>query len=515
MKETQGNELLSIIKHVNIYKNKLLILNSRITIYREAQARTPELVNSFENKEYKVYVLNMDAISELEKALILYNHLFFNCIDNQHFDAVKKDKNYLKIIRHPNYNPRIIEFVCNKNRYENIRPENYYEFIIENLNNPNRVWADEYERRLSAVDRILLLTIYSLTNTTVQMSLVKQCFEHRIQHTHGIDLTVNQFANSLSRLQKSFVKIVDQKGQQMLSMTNPSINDYLASYLLENVLEKANIIDSCISVRQYKRLLDNEKFETKIASAFSDKSIVEFCFENHMQKSAYISFYVATHKVLDSEYKQFIDFYLSDIDDINIYERNNVCAENIIKLLMDFDICEYYQINNYFIDILNLEKLLSFFNLEELVKVISYIDCLYKDECRYYYIEMAKSAIKEDTEWYCSDISSENYDIDVGSILESCTYCHEEYGPDVDTYEAAEQIRKQISDQVMDEVIGFIDNLPLDLQPEKGFLDGLTIDISGCDELVDSYIKSDYDVDDMYKDSNRTDYDEIDLIFNR
>lgn len=513
MKETQGNELLSIIKHVNIYKNKLLILNSRITIYREAQARTPGLVNSFENKEYKVYVLNMDAISELEKALILYNHLFFNCIDNKHFNSIKKDKNYLKIIRHPNYNPRIIEFVCNKNRYEDICPENYYEFIIENLNNPSRVWADEYERRLSVVDRILLLTVYSLTNNTVQMSLANQCFGYRIQHTCGIDLTVNQFTNSLSRLQKSFVKIVDERGQKMLTMVNPSINDYLDAYLLENVPEKAKIIDSCISVRQYKRLLENEEFETKIASVFSDKSIIKFRFENDRQKSAYISFYVATHKVLDSEYKQFIDSYLSNIDDVNIYERKNICAANIIELLMNSDICEYYQINNYFIDMFNLEKLLTFFDLEELVKVISYIDCLYKDEFRDCYIKMAKSVIKGAVECYCTDIPSENYDLDIGSIVKSCSVYHYGYGPDVDTDEAAEIIRFQILDQVIDEVVGFIDILPVDVQPEKEFIDGLEIDISGCDELVDSYIESDNYDDDMYYDSYRTNDNEIALIF--
>ena len=55
----------------NISKNKLLILNSRVTIFQEAKERKPELVKSFENDEYKVFIIDMSAIPSIEKAKIL------------------------------------------------------------------------------------------------------------------------------------------------------------------------------------------------------------------------------------------------------------------------------------------------------------------------------------------------------------------------------------------------------------------------------------------------------------
>lgn len=55
MKETQENELLSLIRYVKMNPNKVLIMNSRVTIYREAQERTPALVSSLDRKEYKAY----------------------------------------------------------------------------------------------------------------------------------------------------------------------------------------------------------------------------------------------------------------------------------------------------------------------------------------------------------------------------------------------------------------------------------------------------------------------------
>ena len=134
MKETQGNELLYIIKHVNLHSNKRLILNSRVTIYSEAKTKTPALVKSFDNKEYRLFVLDMSNLSNIDKAEILYNHLFFEKIEPEYFDAIKHNKRYAEIIKHPNYNPRIIEFISKKSIYRKILPKDYFQFIISNLN---------------------------------------------------------------------------------------------------------------------------------------------------------------------------------------------------------------------------------------------------------------------------------------------------------------------------------------------------------------------------------------------
>ena len=51
MKDSQNEELLSLIKYINLSTNKRLILNSRVTIYQEARERSLELVKSFDNDE--------------------------------------------------------------------------------------------------------------------------------------------------------------------------------------------------------------------------------------------------------------------------------------------------------------------------------------------------------------------------------------------------------------------------------------------------------------------------------
>ena len=66
-KESQNAELLALINYVNASPNKVLILNSRITILQEAKERKPELLKCFEGKQCKVYILGMAAIDIVEK----------------------------------------------------------------------------------------------------------------------------------------------------------------------------------------------------------------------------------------------------------------------------------------------------------------------------------------------------------------------------------------------------------------------------------------------------------------
>lgn len=112
MEEKHENEIISLIKYIKLHENKVLIMNSRITIFNEAKKRSEEFNNIIEDKEVKIYTINMDNIDFIEKAKILYNHLYFNEIENEHFEEIKKGKRYLNIIKHRNYNPRIIQNIA-------------------------------------------------------------------------------------------------------------------------------------------------------------------------------------------------------------------------------------------------------------------------------------------------------------------------------------------------------------------------------------------------------------------
>ena len=515
MKETQGNELLSLIKYVNMSEKKRLILNSRITIYQEAQIRTLDLVRSFECKEFKVYIIDMSNISKIEKAKIFYNHLYFNNIDTEYFSSIKKDKNYRKIVDHVNYNPRIIEFVSNKHRYSEVPPCDYFNFIYKHLNNPEKIWEDEYERKLSKTDRILLTTIYSLTDTVVSLELVKQCFNVRIQYETGIDLTINQFQNSLARLQVAFIKIVDEKGKRMLSMVNPSVNDYLDARIKSNIVEKNNLINSAVSVIQLERLLPSDQYQSKIMSAFKERSILDYVFENETAKSNFITYFIALNKILDSNYQKYVISYLNQ-SDVNLYSKEKSKTIMIFTGLFNKNIRGFYEIDKYLSDFYLLRRILSAFDLPDLVTAFDFCFEVYCNNADF--ITMFEKLFMESVELYCDNIDADQYDIDIREILENAYVYGDDwddgYQKKLDINEAAEGIKAAVQELVRDEILEYRNGLPEKMHISDSFINEVYIGVTGAEELVKAYYETyidDKPIERMLESSNT----EIDLLFNR
>lgn len=512
MKETQGNELLFLIKHVKNDPNKRLILNSRVTIYQDANNKNEQLVKSFDRKEYKLFILDMNCLQPIEKAKILYNHLYFNDVPKEYLDQIKENKNYWKIISHSNYNPRIIEYICNLRHMESVRPENYMNFILNCLNNPEQVWKNEFENRLSRVDRALLTTLYSLTNTTISKEILKKCFNSRIQLFSGLDTTVNHFEQSLSRLQESFIKVVDEKNECKLSAVNPSVNDFLKSHIEQNYPEKRALLSSCVTVRQLKRLFNEYDFETKISEIFKNKSILQYEFESEQQKNAYITYYVSSNNILDEDYKSYLDNYITNICDVDLYDNRHISARKIVKCIFNKEVFIFYKIRNHINDTDVLQNLLGQFGLDEIVKVINDIDWMFDGQDRESYIEVVIQVLEDTVQWFCDNINADDYYLDIGSIIDEYSLC-DEHGS---VYEdkLIRKIECIIEDKVIDEVYDYLIDLPADIKESQNFIENLSIYVNGCDTLVESFLSADYDYEDFHEGSYHG-ASEIDYIFER
>ncbi|WP_196600384.1 ATP-binding protein [Pectinatus frisingensis] len=257
LNDRQENEILSLLKYVKYNSNKLLILNSRITIFNEAKERSIEFQRYITKNEMNIYTLNMDKIPPLEKAKILYNHLTYNNISAEYLSSIKANKNYLKIVNHPNYTPRIIEYVT-LNANSTITNNNYFEYVYKKLQNPIDIWKDEFTNKLDTIDRIFINTLYSLTDTNISSSILEECFEKRLSTLPNIDCTINNYEKTLKRLNQSIVKIIDLENKKHIGVINPSVNDYLKSIFFKNNLELNNIKNNIIYYEQLIRCYSKE-----------------------------------------------------------------------------------------------------------------------------------------------------------------------------------------------------------------------------------------------------------------
>ena len=92
---------------------KKLIMNSRIAIFNEARGRSIEFNKFFNRETILNYLIDMDNVSSIDKAKILYSHLYFNGIPSPHFKELRQDKRYKNIVKHKNYTLELLNSYLN------------------------------------------------------------------------------------------------------------------------------------------------------------------------------------------------------------------------------------------------------------------------------------------------------------------------------------------------------------------------------------------------------------------
>lgn len=508
MKENQENELLSLIKYVNMSKSKLLILNSRVTIYKETQKRKPDLIRSFENKEYDIFVLNMSNMTAIDKAKILYNHLKAKNLPAEYYSDIRKDKRYLDIVNHDNYNPRLIEYISLPTRYELIQPDAYFEYVIKSLNNPWDIWNDEYEYRIQKVDRILVMETYSFSDYEVDIDLVREGFERKISEDDTIDKTINQFESAIERLNGSLIKVVDYKGKKCLTVANPSINDYLRGRLKLNNYERNYLIERAFHYYQIKQLLSYKEYNDWIEVNVTNQNIKKYEFKDEGEKNRIIATIIAKKHIKEYSYKQnIIDF---------IFLNQNLKFEkypwyNIDKIKLEFlseDLYDFYNLKNNFekseliIDVLESNDIIS------MISLINYLDDVLKDEYESF-LPMFEELICDAILFYCDNISIEDIDISVLSIMEM--FDDDDY---FDKESAVEYCNEEAKTALIKDLTSEIYKLPFDTSNIIKYLNGLQFEVSGIELLIDKYIETPpYDYEEEIEDTE--DDNDIAYIFER
>lgn len=491
MKATQESELLSLIKYISLNKNKVLIMNSRISIYNEAKERTSQLIKSLDKKEYNAYVLNMESISLEDKGKIFYNHLYFQDIPRKYFENIKLDKRYIDIVKHENYNPRIIEFICNPSRIKDINPDKFAEFAIECLDNPEQIWLNEYERRLGKADRMLLTTLYSLTDTTISLDVLKRCFEYRISKSKSIDASINHFKQSLVRLNDSMIKIVDVWGQKKISVANPSINDFLRIYLKNNYPEYNELVGSYCSIMQLERLFDCSEYESRSFQLLSDCSILSFVFESDRQKSDFIAVICAEHQIYNLIYSTYIKEYIFNIHNIILWTHGLYTVDYIIERMFQKEFAEFYGLIPMVKDELNLYKMLENLELEEAVDVIKNIDWIFIGDERQMYITLVQDILTDIIYTYYHKYPAAEYNLDVFDVIEKFTI-ENEGCEDVNFDLATNYLEETIENKLSEELYEILLKLPNDINYNNKLWKNADITIVGGDKVIENYLQNDY-----------------------
>jgi len=289
------NEFISLINFVEKLQNTRLILNTRVNILSIMNSKN----NKFEERigESDIKILQINDLSMLEKAKIVYSSLYYFNVDRQYLEDVCNNYMYLKIVNHPNFNPRLIEHMVKPKTLSRIKPSDYLAEILFILNHPSKIWSDEFESQISKEDRSFMYILFSLGSGKTYMTYLKEAYESYLLNDATIDNTIDHFRNSVTHLSEGLIKIssVDNlQGNKYFEVLNPSVNDYLKDNI--PFVEREKILSSGVFIDQFDRLVTDFRNSSHLENLIISKKISVLKYIRHHPYSFALEYVVHNKK---------------------------------------------------------------------------------------------------------------------------------------------------------------------------------------------------------------------------
>lgn len=409
LNKNEDSDIIKFIEHMNKSKNKKFILTTRGYILNQAQEKYEELAR-YDFKLNEV-TIELDDYSLYDKSRILYNHLYFKKISKEYILNLLEN-NIINIIKHSNYNPRLVENIT-----EHFLPKDpkqfYYEFM-RNLDNPKRIWKIAYNSHLTYYSQnlVLILATFAYSVGKDKLKIAFNVYNETKCNRLHLPINFSNYKNALKELDDSFISINESpfllKGTEniIIKYNNPSIKDFIENFIIENEDEFQTICESCIYFEQIKNLCE-----------------IYLKIENKLDKSILIESII---RVLDKEeksngLKELVDKLVL----INEFNYKKLNSSKLNKYILDkVDVILYNEKNN---------SLITIDHIKNIIKILEYNNVLY--EKKEYIIEVFNKKINEGL-YYIEEFRAlksieEDYGITFNSnIKENINNMYKEYMED-------------------------------------------------------------------------------------
>ena len=328
----KDSHIVKFINRIKKDKFKKFILTSRTSILNKAYS----LSHMFQNSEIRndEFLLTVKKLTEIDKARILYNHIYHSNLDIKYIDKIYENKRYKNIIKHPNFNPRIIEFITGAQRVT-VSSEQYWEYIQEKLENPKEIWAKYFQTQNDdSIRTLVLLTVFNQRNIT----------ECKLQDSYNTFLNIHP-ANQGDHSDKNFNAVIELATGALLNRTqitereyrytlfNPSIADFIFSqyledhYLIINILKSLETKESLIFLKSLS--LQNKKKITREKLQIIQSSLFDYFLTKKIQKEDWDFLILLSYlDFVDSSNNTKIIFFLE-----TLVNTSNASGSRLLELL--------------------------------------------------------------------------------------------------------------------------------------------------------------------------------------
>lgn len=219
-----GAHVVDFIRRVRRDPSKRFILTSRTTILNQAKM----LIKAFDeaNSSKDEFELRLESLTQLDRARILYSHMWHSDLPDAYIEEIYKGHRYRKIIAHPNFNPRIIEYVTDYQRVDGVDPDKFWDHLHSTLKNPADVWRHPFEAQLDDFGRALVLLV-SIHGRAIEEGLLESAFYRYCSNAKVPMHGRSDYMMVLRHLIGSMLNRTSNGLGVWISLFNPSIRDFV------------------------------------------------------------------------------------------------------------------------------------------------------------------------------------------------------------------------------------------------------------------------------------------------
>lgn len=255
----------SFLRHIErSKKNKALIMTTREYILRQASEESRALRD--QSTRDREYIVDLTKYPLETKTRILYEHVSRWEIPDEHLEYFLNNHIYRKLVKHPNYSPRLIEGIRQYALWQDTTPEEFCDKLIEVFNNPENLYKGVIDNELSQNERAVLLVMMSFGGNVPLRNLQKATL------AYSSDIDEASFEKSINILEGTFLLTNQSSNSTIVGFYNPSIYDFLLRYFENKTESQKRLIESTIYLNQIVKSFAFNSSSINVRALFGTKA---------------------------------------------------------------------------------------------------------------------------------------------------------------------------------------------------------------------------------------------------
>jgi adenylate kinase family enzyme len=232
----EGNHTVQFMRRVNRDSDKRFILTSRSTILNQGKLLMDRLKN--QNIDKNEFELRVASLSDIDKARILYSHIWHSALPKEYVEELYKQKRYRQVVAHQNFNPRLISFITDAERLEQYSANDYWRYVCATLDNPTDVWENPFTAQQDDFGRAIIVLV-TLNGKPIAESELAEAYARFVARPENHAMSGRRdFLSNLRHLTGSMLsrrlhgKMADAP---FIDLYNPSIGDFVLRRIAKDV----------------------------------------------------------------------------------------------------------------------------------------------------------------------------------------------------------------------------------------------------------------------------------------